>query len=99
MAGTATALKIMGIIGILIMVITSILLWVYGARLRDGKDIEDKTNVARTFLAFGVMNSLAGVIFILVILWGCKEYQGSIGFTDSPSYLSKQVSRIGSRKF
>jgi multisubunit Na+/H+ antiporter MnhB subunit len=66
--------KILGIIGVVVMMITSILLWVYGIKIKDNKEITNKTNTGNTLIAFGVMNIVFGLLMLIPIFFGCKEY-------------------------
>lgn len=74
MASVGTFGKIIGTIGVLIMLVTSILLWVYGVKIRDDKPIDNKANAGKTLIGFGVMNIVFGLFMLLVLFKGCKEY-------------------------
>jgi len=75
MASVGGLSKVLGIVGVIIMLVTSILLWVYGARLRKSEDITNKPTTGNVFLAFGVMNIVFGLLMLLIMLTGCKAYK------------------------
>jgi len=75
MASVGGLSKVLGIVGVIIMLVTSILLWVYGAKLKKSEDITNKPTTGNVFIAFGVMNIVFGLLMLLVMLTGCKAYK------------------------
>lgn len=73
MAGVETLGKILGIISVIVMGITSILLWVYGSKVKKGEPIENRINAGNTLLAFGVMNFFFAFVLLLIMFLGCGD--------------------------
>lgn len=73
MAATTGFLKYVGFVGVLIMVIASIILLVYGSKIKNGTDLGDKKTTSNVFYAFGAMNMIAALAMLGIILAGCPK--------------------------
>ena len=69
---------IISIIAILISLVASALMWVYGSKLKNGVEIADKPNAGKTMIGFGVMNVVFALILMIIILTGCKNYRVAV---------------------
>lgn len=75
MASTEGPLKIASIIGVVMILITSILLWVYGSKLRNDQDLGNKVTLGNVFLGFGVMNIVFALVMLATIFLGCSCFK------------------------
>lgn len=70
--GMKTFFKYSGFLGVVVMAVTSILLFIYGNKLSNNGDIENKVHTGKTFMAFGAMNIFFGIFLLLALLFGCQ---------------------------
>jgi hypothetical protein len=73
MAPVKNILKYIGFLGVAIMVGVSIVVLVYGSKIKNSTDLGDKDKTGKLFYAFGSMNMIVALAMLLILLIGCDN--------------------------
>lgn len=72
MAPVKDVLKYVGFVGVAIMIGVSIVLLVYGSKIKNSQDLGDKNTTSNVFYAFGAMNMIIAFVMLLILFIGCE---------------------------